>query len=60
MKPQLNRQHGDVAKRAVGAIVLDETHLTENQLPAKARSFYAGIASQGTTEPPTAKTGSDR
>ena len=40
---QLNRHHGDVAKHVVGSIVLDETHLTEDQLLARARDFYAGI-----------------
>ena len=49
---QLNRHHGDVAKRVVGAIVLDETHLTENQLLARAREFYASIAQSGTKHPP--------
>jgi hypothetical protein len=29
----------------VGSMVVDEPHLTENQLLAKAREFYAGIAS---------------
>ena len=57
---ELKHHHGDVAKRVVGSIVLDETHLTEDQLLAKARDFYAGIASQRTTDSPTAKTGSTR
>jgi hypothetical protein len=49
---QLNRHHGDLAKRVVGSIVLDETHLTENQLLARARDFYANVASSGTTHLP--------
>lgn len=41
---QLNRHHGEMAKRVVGSVVLDETHLTENQLLAKARDFYLTVA----------------
>jgi len=37
----LKHDHGDVAKHVVGSIVLDEQHLTEDQLLAKAREFYA-------------------
>ena len=33
--------HGDAAKRIIGAVVVDENHLTEGQLLAKAREFYA-------------------
>ena len=55
---QLNRHHGDVAKRVVGSIVLDETHLTEDQLLARARDFYARITSHNTTPPP--RTGSNQ
>jgi hypothetical protein len=57
---ELKLHHGDVAKRIVGSIAIDETHLTEDQLLAKARDFYAGIASQGTREPPTARNGHNR
>ena len=56
----LKLHHGEVAKRIVGSIVLDETHLTENQLLARAREPYAGIASHRTTHSPTAKTGPNR
>jgi len=42
---ELKRDHGDVAKHVVGSIVLDEQHLTEDQLLAKAREFYAKAAS---------------
>jgi hypothetical protein len=41
---QLKHHHGDLAQRVVGSIVLDETHMTENQLLAKARDFYADLA----------------
>jgi hypothetical protein len=38
---QLNQNHPDIAKRIVGAIVVNEQHMTEDQLLAQARSFYA-------------------
>jgi len=57
---QLNRHHGDVAKRIVGSIVLDETHLTEDQLLARARDFYASLASQEDKPSPRARKGHDR
>ena len=41
---ELKHNHADVAKRIVGSIALDETHLTENQLLAKARGFYEKVA----------------
>jgi hypothetical protein len=41
---ELNQNHPDIAKRIVGAIVVDEQHLTENQLLAQAREFYSTIA----------------
>ena len=44
----------------VGSIVLDDVHLTEDQLLAKARDFYAGIAPQGTAHSPPAKAGETR
>jgi hypothetical protein len=50
---ELKHHHGDEAKRIVGSIVLDETHLTEDQLLAKARDFYA-------THWPPAETGATR
>jgi hypothetical protein len=40
---ELKRNHGDLAKRVVGSIVVDEQHLSENQLLAKAREFYATV-----------------
>jgi hypothetical protein len=39
----LNLHHSDVAKRIIGAVVVDEHHLTEPQLLAKAREFYAHV-----------------
>jgi hypothetical protein len=35
----LNEQHAALAKRVVGAVVIDEQHITENQLLAKAREY---------------------
>jgi hypothetical protein len=40
---ELNQNHPDIAKRIIGAIVVNEQHLTENQLLAQARSFYSTI-----------------
>jgi hypothetical protein len=37
----LKVHHPDLARRIVGAVVIDEHHLTEGQLLAKARAFYA-------------------
>jgi hypothetical protein len=37
---ELGSHHPEVAKRIVGALAVDEQHLTENQLVAKARDFY--------------------
>jgi hypothetical protein len=37
----LRRNHPDLADRVVGSIVVDEHHLTEDQLLATAREFYA-------------------
>lgn len=42
---ELKRRHPAVAKRVVGSVVVDEQHLTEHQLLAKAREFYAKLAS---------------
>jgi hypothetical protein len=38
--------HPDLAKRIIGSLVVDENHLTDDQLLAKAREFYAnhGVA----------------
>jgi phosphoheptose isomerase len=37
---ELNQNHPDIAKRIVGAIAVDEQHLTEGQLLAQAWAFY--------------------
>ena len=37
----LKHNHRDVAKHVVGSIVVDEHHLTESQLLAQAREFFA-------------------
>jgi hypothetical protein len=36
----LEENHSDIAMRVVGAIAVDEQHMTEEQLLAKARAFY--------------------
>ncbi|MCL1473418.1 hypothetical protein [Argonema antarcticum] len=38
---ELKENHPDLARRVVGTIVVNEQHMTEDQLLAKARSFYA-------------------
>jgi len=38
------RHHPEVAKRIIGSLVVDESHLTVDQLLAKAREFYASHA----------------
>jgi len=40
---ELMQHHPELAKRVVGNIVVNEQHMTENQLLAQARSFYAAI-----------------
>ena len=45
----LNKHHPELAKRIVGSVVVDEQHLTDDQLLAKAREFYAA-ASQSKTD----------
>jgi len=37
---ELKHHHADLAKLIVGTAVIDESHLTEDQLLAKAREFY--------------------
>jgi hypothetical protein len=36
----LSHHHADVARRIVGSIAVDEHHLTEDELLARAREFY--------------------
>jgi hypothetical protein len=45
----LKLHHADVANRIIGSLVVDEHHLTENQLLAKAREFYARTATPVST-----------
>ena len=42
---ELKQHHADLAKRIVGTITIDESHLSEEQLLAKAREVYAGLPS---------------
>jgi hypothetical protein len=37
----LGLHHPELARRIIGSVVVDEHHLTESQLLAKAREFYA-------------------
>jgi predicted RNA-binding protein with PIN domain len=37
----LKAHHSDIAKKIIGAVVVDAHHTTENQLLAKARDFYS-------------------
>jgi len=37
----LKKHHHDVAARIIGSVVIDEHHLTEDQLLAKARELFA-------------------
>ena len=43
----LNVHHPIVAKRIIGSLVIDEHHLTEGQLLAKAREFFANERKAG-------------
>ena len=38
---ELKKHHPDIAGRVIGAIVVNEQHMTEDQLLAQARAFYA-------------------
>jgi hypothetical protein len=38
---ELKQHHAEIAKRVVGTIVVNEQHMTEDQLLAEARKFYA-------------------
>lgn len=46
---ELKRRHHDIAERIVGSLVVDEQHLSEDQILAKAREYYSMLAS---AEPP--------
>jgi hypothetical protein len=41
----LKRRHPDIAERIVGSVVVDEQHLSEDQVLAKAREYYTMLAS---------------
>jgi len=43
LQAELKQRHPDLAERIVGTIKVDEQHLTENQILAKARESYANI-----------------
>ena len=51
---ELKHRHPEVAERIVGSLVVDEQHLSEDQLLARAREYYAMLASAETTPPPSA------
>jgi hypothetical protein len=38
---ELKKHHAEIAKRVIGTLVVDEKHVTEDQLLAEARAFYA-------------------
>ena len=46
---QLRQHHATIAKRVVRTVVVDEQHLTEDQLLAKARAIYAKMNSTAPT-----------
>jgi hypothetical protein len=43
---ELQRQDADVALHVVGSVAVDERHLTEDQLLAKARAFYRSASNK--------------
>ncbi len=49
---ELKRHHKELAELVVGAVVVDQPQLTEDQLLAKAREFYAKTGSEQTTRLP--------
>ena len=52
---ELKRHHHQIAQRIVGCVVVDEPHLSENQLLAQARDFYAKNATDRTAQPAAAR-----
>lgn len=44
---ELKRFHGDIASHIAGSIVIDEQHMTEDQVLARAREFYSKPARVG-------------
>jgi hypothetical protein len=49
---ELKRRHPQISERIVGSTVVDAQHLSDDQLLAKARDFYATNGSAGFTLPP--------
>lgn len=45
--------HADVASRIVGSVVVDQNHLSDGQLLAQARKFYASVGQPGKNVPRT-------
>jgi hypothetical protein len=41
---ELKRHHREIADRVIGSVVVDERHLTEDQLLARARQFYTNAS----------------
>ena len=41
---ELKHSHGDLAKHVVGSLAIDEKHLTEGELLAKARDYHESLA----------------
>lgn len=50
---ELKRRHPRLVARVAGCVVVDEQHVTENQLLAKARDFFATSRSEVTTPSPS-------
>ena len=48
---ELKRHHPQIAQRIVGTVVVDEQHLSDGQLLAKARDIYATTAPRTAIEP---------
>lgn len=44
---ELDHHHREVRQRVIGSFVVDEQHLSEDQLLAKAREIYAGLETAG-------------
>ena len=47
----LKHHHPQEAQRIIGSVVVDEHHLTEGELLAKARDFYGSTLTRGTGKP---------
>ena len=50
LRIELKQHHAELAKRIVGSVVVDEQHLTRDQLLAKAREIYAGLGDSAQSE----------